>query len=71
LPSLEKLALYRMIAFDAVVRGVSVYSDYKDDSGWHRSISAEMAGFGVSTLAGIYTATATKTALSTILILRS
>ncbi|MDC9512488.1 hypothetical protein PSH47_12160 [Pseudoalteromonas sp. CST5] len=60
---------YGMIAFDAVVRGVSVYSDYKNGGDWHRSISAEMAGFGVSTLAGIYTATATTTALSTILML--
>ncbi|TMP07598.1 hypothetical protein CWC11_06070 [Pseudoalteromonas sp. S3178] len=60
---------YGMIAFDAVVRGVSVYSDYKNGNDWHRSISAEMAGFGVSTLAGIYTATATTTALSTILML--
>ncbi|MEG3759056.1 hypothetical protein V5096_14005 [Pseudoalteromonas carrageenovora] len=60
---------YGMIAVDAVVRGVSVYSDYKNGGDWHRSISAEMAGFGVSTLAGIYTATATTTALSTILML--
>lgn len=60
---------YGMIAFDSVVRGISVYSDYKNGSDWHRSISAEMASFGVSTLAGIYTATATTTALSTILML--
>ncbi|BED91499.1 hypothetical protein PspMM1_39670 [Pseudoalteromonas sp. MM1] len=60
---------YGMIAVDAVVRGISVYSDYKNGSDWHRSISAEMASFGVSTLAGIYTATTTTTALSTILML--
>lgn len=60
---------YGMIAFDSVVRGISVYSDYKNGNDWHRSISAEMASFGVSTLAGIYTATATTTALSTVLML--
>ncbi|AZN34892.1 hypothetical protein [Pseudoalteromonas sp. Xi13] len=62
---------YGMIAFDAVVRGVSVYSDYKNGGDWHRSISAEMAGFGASTAVGIATGAfiTTHLAASTLLML--
>ncbi|WP_164521657.1 hypothetical protein [Pseudoalteromonas sp. Xi13] len=44
--SLEKLALYKMSAFDADVQGVSVYSDYKNGNNWDRSISTKLANFG-------------------------
>lgn len=35
-----------MSAFDAVVQGVSVYSDYKNGNNWDRSISTKLANFG-------------------------
>jgi len=58
-----------MILLDGAFRANSVYNDYRNGDDWQRSLSTEMASFGVSTLAAIYTATATTTALSTLLIL--
>ena len=52
-----------MIVIDSIVRANSVYDDYKSGKDWQRSLSAELASFGVSTLAGIYTATAVSTIL--------
>ena len=52
-----------MIVIDSIVRANSVYDDYKSGKDWYRSLSAELASFGVSTLAGIYTATAVSTIL--------
>ncbi|GEB73180.1 hypothetical protein PC2016_3780 [Pseudoalteromonas carrageenovora] len=60
---------YGMIAVDAVVRGVSVYSDYKNGGNLQRSISTELASFGAATATGIYVGTVTTTALSSLLML--
>ena len=58
-----------MIAVDAVVRRVSVYSDYKNGGNLQRSISTELASFGAATATGIYVGTVTTTALSSLLML--
>ncbi|MEL0606258.1 hypothetical protein [Pseudoalteromonas undina] len=67
--SLEKLALYKMSAFDAVVRGFFVYSDYKNGGNLQRSISTELASFGAATATGVYVGTVITTALSSLLML--
>ena len=46
-----------LIAFDAGVRGYSVYQDYEAGNNWQRSAVLEVTGFGAATAAGIYVGT--------------
>ena len=43
-----------MILLDGYFRAEAVYNDYRKGNDWMRSLSAELASFGVSTTLGIF-----------------
>ncbi len=58
-----------MILLDGAFRANKIYSDYKNNKDWQRSLSTELASFGASTATGILVGSIVTTSLSTLLML--